>query len=530
MSEFIKIEASLDQYRLTFRSKIIIATAALAGMLEIIDTSIVNVAIPSMMGNLGATQEDISWVVTGYMIANAIILPIAAWLASMIGRRKYYITCILAFIATSVACGFAPNLETLVVFRILQGLAGGALLPTSQALLQEQFPREKAGTASAIYGLSVMMGPALGPTLGGLLTDHLGWRSVFNINLPLGLIAASLAYLFVTNRSPQLTPTGPVHDENDEPEMNAQAKKIDSVGLMLLVIGIGCLQFVLERGQADNWFESTAVTINTILTLMALPLFVWWELRVPYPIIELRLFKRTIIRSGTLMMMSLGFMLFGVIFMMPIFLARVLHLDATDTGLIFMPGSLITGLSMPFIGKLMEKNVEPRLLVMTGVFIILTMLHLMANFSSLSTYSEVFIAMAVRGLAMGFFFVPINGVVLGQFRGQEIGQVAGIMNLSRQIGGSIGIALMNTLLERNQHQNASDLANHVSVFEIGTQLELLKHGITSWSVLPEALLKSFQMRLDQQVYMMSFIQMIWYVTFIFSLSLIPLYWLRSEKK
>ncbi len=523
--------ADKSKYKLTPQAKLIMGTAVLASLLEIIDSSIVNVAIPSMMGNLGATLEDISWVVTGYIIANAIVLPIASWLGSQIGRRKYYISAILVFTATSVACGLAPNLSTLIAFRILQGLAGGALLPTSQALLQEQFPRELAGTASAIYGMSVMIGPTLGPTLGGYLTDHFGWRSIFNINLPLGLLAAVLAYSYVTNHSPKLTPTGPVHDMSDDDEKNStpkKASKIDGVGLGLLAAGIGCLQFVLERGQADYWFESKAIIACTIIATVSLPAFVWWELTVAEPVINLRLFKNSVVRIGTFLMSMLGFMLYGVVFVLPIFMTRVLHFDATQTGMMFIPGAMVTALSMPFIGKALVKT-DPRFLILAGILVIDCMLMMMTHFSSMTGHQQVFWSLIVRGIGMGFLFVPINAVVLGQFRGAELGQVAGLMNLLRQMGGSIGIALIATLLERGTHQNAYDLASHVSVLNPGTQLSLSQMGVKNLSAIPERVRGLLSLRLDQQVYLMSFTQMIWYILLIFTLALIPLYFLKRPK-
>jgi len=519
------------EYKLTLRAKLIIATAVLASLLEIIDTSIVNVAIPRMMGNLGATQEDISWVVTGYIIANAIVLPISAWLGSQFGRRKYYISCIFAFTVTSVACGLAPNLATLVIFRIFQGFMGGALLPTSQALLQEQFPREQSGTASAIYGMSVMIGPTIGPTLGGFLTDHFNWRAIFNINLPLGLLAAGLAYLYVTNHAPKLTKTGPVHDLNDEERESLSVKKaakIDSIGLGLLILGIGCLQYVLERGQADEWFDSNAILTCTIMALLSLPAFIWWELRVKHPIINLRLFKDSVVRNGTSLMFMLGFMLYGVMFILPLFMARVLNFDATQTGMSFIPGALLTACCMPLVGKLMQK-VDPRWLILWGTSMVVLMLYTMTNYSSMTSEKEVFYTLLIRGAGMGFLFVPINAVVLGPFRGADLGQVAGLLNLLRQVGGSVGIALMDTLLLRTSNQNATDIATNVSVFNPGTQAALMKMGVSDLGHVPVGVLRGISMRMQQQEYILSFTQMMWYVLIIFLLSLIPLYLLKVPK-
>ncbi|NDG84778.1 MAG: DHA2 family efflux MFS transporter permease subunit [Proteobacteria bacterium] len=520
---------SMDEYRLSRQSKLIIATAVLASLLEIIDTSIVNVAIPSMMGNLGATLEDISWVVTGYIIANAIVLPISAWLGSQIGRRKYYISCIIAFTVSSVACGLAPDLLSLILFRVVQGFAGGALLPTSQSLLQEQFPREKSGTASAIYGMSVMVGPTLGPTLGGFLTDHFNWRAIFNINLPLGLLAAFLAYLNITNHPPKLTPTGPVHDlEEEEKEIPKKAGRIDAVGLGLLSAGIGCLQFVLERGQADNWFESTPILICAAIAGICLPAFIWWELKIEEPIINLRLFLNPIVRSGTALMSMVGFMLYGVIFVLPIFMGRVLHFNATQTGMMFIPGALLTAFLMPFVGKSLAKT-KARNLIFFGITAISGMLLLMTRFSSFTNETELFWTLMVRGVGMAFLFVPINATVLGQFRGPSLGQVAGLMNLLRQLGGSVGIALIGFLLDRNSHQNALDLTTHVSALNPATQAELMGMGVQDFSAIPARYLAMIQFRVDQQVFLMSFTQMMWYILMIYLLSLIPLYSLKTER-
>ncbi len=312
---------------------LVVITAGIASLLEIVDTSIVNVAIPTMMGNLGATLDEIGWVVTGYIISNAIILPISGWLATRFGRRKYYITCILLFIAASVACGLAPNLWTLVLFRIIQGLAGGALLPTSQALIQEAFPG-RSGIGSALYGMVVIIGPTIGPPLGGFLTDHFGWRMIFNINLPLGLLAAFLAGLYVT-------------DYSEEGEHAAAHQKMRSAGghhrLTLLIVGVGCLQYVLERGQADDWFSNKLVLFFTIVSAVCIPAFVWWELKTEHPIMDLRLFKSVALINGTIMMACVGGMLYGLIFFIPIFASTILGMNASQTGNLFTPGALRSG-------------------------------------------------------------------------------------------------------------------------------------------------------------------------------------------
>lgn len=508
-------------------SAAIIFVAVLASLLEIIDSSIVNVALPNMMGNLGATLEDISMVITGYAIANAIVLPVSAWLADRYGRRPYYLTCILLFTATSVACGFAPNLETLIIFRILQGMAGGALLPTSQALIYEQFPAEKAGTAGAIFGMSVMIGPALGPVLGGYLTDTFGWRSIFNVNLPMGLLAFFVGMAVI-----------------EEPEHLLQKKgqpkgALDAIGLALLVAGIGCLQFVLERGEADDWFQSTTIVVNTVITATALPLFVWWELREKEPIINIRLFKDVLVSSGVLLMGAVGFFLYSVVFLLPVFVGRVFHYDATQTGELFIPGSLVTMVMMPIVGKQMGLGRNPKILIGIGLISIEICLYLMTLFSPLSSKDQILTMLFVRGFGLAFLFVPINSSILSQFKGSAVGQVAGLLNLSRQIGGSVGIALVGTLLSKNSHQNYIDLVSHVSLLNQNTQ-QIYQQSLSGMGAkfldglgmgqFVGATAKSLSYRVQNQVFMMSFNQLIWTIMGIFLLSFIPLALIKFRVK
>ncbi len=542
----------MGDFKLSRVQIFIILTAVLASLLEIIDTSIVNVAIPNMMGNLGATLEDVSWVVTGYIIANAIVLPIAGWLGMQIGRKKYYVGCILLFTITSVACGVAPNLLTLSIFRVFQGLAGGALLPTSQALIQEQFPREKAGTASAIFGMGVIIGPTIGPTLGGYLTDHFGWRMIFNINLPLGLLAAFMAYTMVGDVGEKIVMKPSKKDrksalENSEiPEVKTAAAPqpakvrtpIDVWGLMLLTVGIGSLQYVLERGQADDWFASISIRISTAAAIIALPTFVWWELKIKYPIINLRLFKHPAVRSGTAMMMALGMMLYSTVFVLPIFMNNIMGYTATQTGLIFIPGAMITGMMMPVAGGLLRK-VDPRLLILFGMLTIEVFLYLLSSFNPGTTDNQIYVSLLVRGLGLAFLFVPINAVVLGQFVGVELGQVAGLMNLLRQIGGSIGIATLSTLLQTNSAKNYLSLISHISLLDPTTYAQLRGAQLSMVTKFSSAVgestpnmagLQLMAYRLRKQVFCLSFTQIIWILIVCFGFALIPLIFVKPPKE
>ncbi|AZZ35657.1 MFS transporter [Bdellovibrio sp. qaytius] len=509
-------------------SKLIVFVAVLASLLEIIDSSIVNVALPTMMGNLGATLEDISMVITGYAIANAIILPVSAWLSERFGRRKYYLTCIILFTATSVLCGFAPNLETLIVFRILQGLAGGALLPTSQALIYEQFPKEKAGMAGAIFGMSVMVGPALGPVMGGFLTDNFGWRSIFNINLPLGLLALMIGLMVIKSPSHENAVAG---QERAKP-------RLDTLGLTLLVLGIGCLQYVLERGEALDWYSSSTIIITSLISAIALPWFVMWQLKCEYPIINIRLFKEKVVQSGVILMALLGFFLYGVVFLLPVFLGRIYHYDATQIGIMFIPGSLVTMAMMPVIGKLLQAGKNPKVLIAVGFLGLELTLAFMAVLNPQSSQQHVMYSLYMRGLALSFLFVPINSSILSQFSGRELGQVSGMLNLFRQIGGSIGIAFVATMLNTRSHQNYTDMSSKVTAFDVQAQnfSQNISNGMASkmaesvgFDTAHRSGIQLLYYKVQQQVFMMTFLQLIFIMMIILAFAFIPVYTLKLKK-
>jgi DHA2 family multidrug resistance protein len=507
------------------RTVAIVATAAIASLLEILDSSIVNVSIPTMMGNLGATLDEISWVSTSYMIANSIVLPIAAWLGTRIGRRTYFTTAIFLFTAASFACGMAPNLPTLVFFRVLQGLAGGALLPTSQTLIQEQFPPEKAGMAMAIFGMSVMVGPALGPTLGGYLTDTFGWRSIFNVNVPIGLLAAFLSWTYVYDF------------RHTTKEQARSSGGVDWTGLSLLSIGVGCFQYILERGQADQWFDSMGIRVCSVLAVVGISSFIWWELRVPNPIMNLRLFKSNIVRSGTSLMLMLGIMLYALTFVIPIFVATVIPgMDAMQTGYLFLPGSLATAVCMLPVGNLL-RVFSPKILVLVGLTVAECSVYYMSQLTTQSGPNAILIPLILRGIAMAFLFVPINQMVLGSFRGPELGQVAGMQNFFRQVGGSIGISSLSTLITRFSAQNYNDLMVHVNALNPAGYLTALQSkGMTTakmagelgLAAAPGLLTAQVHGRAMLQVFIMSFNQLCWVIMIIVAFGLVPL-WLIKPK-
>ncbi len=512
------------------QSILIIIIAVLASLLEIIDTSIVNVAIPTMMGNLGVTLDEISWVSTAYMIANSIILPVAAWFGARMGRKQYFTGAILLFTLSSLACGLAPNLPILILFRVIQGLAGGALLPTSQTLIQEQFPKEKATLAMAIFGMGVMVGPALGPVIGGYLTDNLGWRSIFNVNVPIGLIASLLSYLYVDQ----------VKSNTDlQTETLSARSKIDWGGFALLSLGVGCFQFILERGQTEGWMDSNAIRVTAFLAMIGVVGFIFWELHVSHPIMNLRLFKSNVVRAGAILMLALGLMLYALTFVVPIFVNNIIHMTATQTGKLFIPGSIATAFSMMAVGVL-SKYLHPRSIIITGIILATTALFMMSQFTTQTGAQDLIVPLIIRGVATGLLFIPISGVVMGQFRGEQLEQVAGIMSFFRQTGGSIGIAALSTLLTRLGKQNYVDLMPKLSVLTRSGYHDFtsIAAGVSSASLKgsigmgdPQTLaIKSMWGRVMQQTFIMSFNQLCWIILFIVVGMTVPVFMMKMQKR
>ncbi|HTC20824.1 MAG TPA: DHA2 family efflux MFS transporter permease subunit [bacterium] len=507
----------------------VVITAGLASLLEIVDTSIVNVAIPTMMGNLGATLDEIGWVVTGYIISNAIILPISGWLATRFGRRHYYITCILMFIVASVACGMAPNLWTLVVFRVVQGAAGGALLPTSQALIQEVFPGKRSGLGSALYGMVVIIGPTIGPPLGGYLTDHFGWRMIFNINLPLGILAAFLASLYVTDY--------PEEGEHAAARQATRNAPVDTLGLTFLIVGVGCLQYILERGQADDWFSSHLILAFTVTAAFCIPAFVWWELRTEHPIMDLRLYKSVALINGTIMMACVGGMLYGLIFFIPIFASTILNMNASQTGNLFTPGAIAAGVMMPIIGSQLQKR-DPRLFMFWGICCVDSALFMLAHFTPQSTYWTLFWPLLIRGLGMAAVFIPVNAMVLGGFSGPALGQAAGMLNLSRQLGGSLGIAILSTMFNKSTDAAYDHLRQYISPLSMGfSQWAQSAKGIAfrfsdglGMYNMDSLVIKEAYFRVKKQAFVMAFDQMGWVMVIGFALAGIPIFFMKKPQK
>ncbi|RXG30777.1 DHA2 family efflux MFS transporter permease subunit [Leeuwenhoekiella marinoflava] len=456
MAKAIEAEDSLVEYG--FRRIIITITAILCALLEIVDTTIVNVALNDMRGSLGATLTDVAWVITAYAIANVIIIPMTSWLSKQFGRRNYFAVSIVVFTFSSFLCGNATNIWELVGFRFIQGLGGGALLVTAQTIITESYPAAKRGMAQAIYGMGVIVGPTLGPPLGGYLVDHYSWPYIFYINIPIGIIATFLTIVFV--RSPK-------YGEK------LKANQVDWWGIIFLTAFIGSLQFVLEHGQQDDWFEDHMIVTLSVVSIFGLVAFIWRELVYEHPIVNLRVLRNTNLWTGTIMTFILGFGLYGSTFVIPIYTQSILGWTATDAGLLLIPSSITTGLMMPIIGKLLERGIPAKYLVAGGFIGFFLYSLWMHNLLTPDTSSEaMFWPLVVRGMGLGLLFVPITTLALSTLKGSEIGEGAAFTGMMRQLGGSFGIAIITTMISRLNQQHRVDLIPNLSAVNAQTQQQL----------------------------------------------------------
>jgi len=421
---------SEETYRLDLKRLLIVISVMLAVVLQIIDTSIVNVALPSMMGNLGATLDEIDWVITGYIVSNVIVIPMTGWLAGRFGRKRYFTTSILVFTGASLLCGLSTSVEELVLWRIVQGLGGGALMATSQAILVESFPPSKQGVGQAIFGVGAMIGPSLGPTLGGWLTDEYSWHWIFLINVPLGLLAAALS-------ATQL---------RDPPHLRGgRSQRVDWPGIALLVVGIGSLQTLLERGNREDWFASPAICVLAVAAAVGLIGLVVRELTADEPIINFRVLRRRPLALGCLLGMLMGVGLYGSIFLFPVYTQSLLGWTAWTSGLAILPSSIATAVIMTFVGQLVWK-IGPRIPFLFGMSVMIVALYGMSQWTLTCGWDQVVGPQVLRGIAMGAMFVPLSTATLRALPTAEVAEGSGLYNLFRQLGGSFGIAALATLL------------------------------------------------------------------------------------
>jgi DHA2 family multidrug resistance protein len=441
----------------------------LAATMEVMDTSIANVALPHMQGSLSASTEEIAWVLTSYLVANAVVIPLGGWFSEIFGRRNFFSTCVLIFTAASAACGAAPNLQTLVFFRILQGAAGGALIPLSQAIMLETFPPREQGIAMAMWGVGIMFSPIIGPFVGGWITDSYSWRWIFYVNLPIGLLAFLLVGLFV----------------HDPAYLRARRGKAasDWWGLGFLVVGIGALQVVLDQGERKDWLSSDLICWLTLFSLAGGCAFIVRELMTRDPLIDLRLFRSGTYSAGTLLMGAMGFVLYGAIVLLPLHAQNLLGYTAFEAGKIIAPGGMGTLITMPIAGALLARH-DGRPIIIMGTLLLSWSLYLLSGQNLDSGYWQLAGPRFMMGLAFGCIFVPLSTTTMSGIRPERMNAASGFYNLARNIGGSIGIALVTTLLSRLGQLHQTLLTKHVNPYSVHAQEAiryatrfLMSHGV-----------------------------------------------------
>lgn len=454
-------------------------TASLGAILEVIDTSIVNVALHDIQATLGATVAEVGWVVTGYGIANVILIPLSAWLGDFFGKKAYFVFSMAGFTLASMLCGLATSLPLLVIARILQGLFGGGLLAKAQAILFETFPPAEQGIAQAVFGVGVITGPAIGPTLGGYLTDTVGWRWVFFINLPVGIVAVAMAILFL---------------RSDPPRHASQRPPVDWWGIVWLCLGVGCLQTFLEEGESEGWFSARKIVLLAILAVVGLGLFIWQELRTPNPAVDLRVLRFRSLAAGSVYSGVLGMGLYGTLFVVPLFAQSVLRFSATQTGVLLFPGALASAITMILVGKISQR-LDVRFLILTGALgTVLVMLSL-ANINPQMGPDDFFWPLIGRGVATVLMFLPLSLATLSPLPKAYIAAGSGFYNLTRQLGGSVGIAVLATVLEQRGKFHEAILLAKVTPYNLPTldRLQMLtglsqSHGLDPVTAREQALM------------------------------------------
>jgi DHA2 family multidrug resistance protein len=432
---------------------LITLTVMLPTLIEIIDTSVVNVSLDHIRGSLSAGIDESTWTITSYLVSNAIIIPMTGWLSKFFGRKLYLIMSITVFTVSSFLCGSAWNLQSLVFFRVLQGIGGGALQPLSQSILLETFPPRQHGIAMAAFGVGIMFGPIVGPLLGGWITDNWSWHWIFFINVPIGIISVLLTLLFIT----------------DPPYMKRAKMKIDYWGLVLLALGLGCLQLVLDKGQREDWFSSSFITWFTTISIISLVSFVIVELFAKHPVVNLRAFKNVSFSTGNMVMFVGFFNLFASIVLLPIYLQTLMGYTSFLAGFVLGPGGIATLIALPLAGGLVNK-VNPKALLGFGIVVNAYATYLMSRFNLSADFFTVIWPRVVLGIGMGFFFIPLTTMTMSGIRKEDMGNATGIYNLLRNLGGSFGVAFVTTVLARRQQFHQARLVDHLTPFNRSYQI------------------------------------------------------------
>lgn len=434
----------------------IVAIAVMfATFMEVLDTTVVNVSLPHIAGNLSATIDESTWVLTSYLVANAIILPLTGWLATYFGRKRLLMMSISGFTIASLCCGLAPNLPFLVVCRVIQGATGGALQPLSQAVLLEAFPPHERGKAMGFWGLGIVVAPILGPVFGGWLTDTYSWRWVFYINLPVGIASLVMTRLFVFDPS----------------YLKRKSERIDYWGIGMLAVWIASLQLVLDLGQKRDWFQSSLITTLAVTSVVTLVAFIVYEWRVEHPVIDLRVFKERTYSAGVFLMTTLGFVMYGSLVLLPLMLQTLLGYPSVQAGIAMAPRGMGSFIGMPAVGMLIGRF-DPRKMVAVGLITGATTLFWLGQLNLNAGYWDIFWPQFVQGLGLSLIFVPLTTISMDRIPRERMGNATSLFNLMRNLGGSIGIAMTSTWLYRLSQLHRSVLGAHVTDYNLSAQAML----------------------------------------------------------
>ena len=435
----------MNDTKLPVNPWLIAPVVALAAFMEIMDISIANVSLPHIAGDLSSSQSESTWVLTSYLVTNAVVMPISGWLSNTFGRKRFFLACIAGFTAASLLCGLAPNLASLIILRAIQGAAGGGLQPSGQAILADTFPPEKRGMASAMYGIAAVVAPTVGPTLGGWITDNYNWRWIFLINVPVGIVLFFLVIALI--------------HEKPVVRNNTKRAPVDWLGFGFVALSLGCLQIVLDRGQEDDWLGSGFITALILISAAAFALLIWWELRHPEPMVDLRLMASRDFSVTFFLMGMLGFMLLGSTYLLPAYTQNLMGYRAVDAGMVLTPGGIAVIFLMPAVGILINK-VDVRAMVAFGLMTSGLALLWMTNFYLGISFGYLVLARVAQAVGLAFLFVPLNAIAFRGIPPNKTNNASALINLARNFGGSIGISLAATLLTRREQFHQSRLVEY----------------------------------------------------------------------
>ena len=485
----------------------LVIAVVLTAVLEVLDITIVSVAIPHMLGTFGATSDQITWVLTSYLVSAAVVMPLTGYLSARLGRRRLLIFSIVGFVISSALCGVSWNLESMVIFRLAQGICGAPLVPLSQAILLDAFPREKHGQALAIFGLGIMVAPVLGPTFGGWLTDTFVWRAVFYINVPIGVFALLLAI-------------------GNLPRSDAKFMKTDWAGLVLLVLAVGSLQLVLDQGQTRDWFNSRFIQIFTAITFFASTAFFLRGWNDPKNIVDLSLLKDRNFLAGLLAITAYGVTLFGTIALLPLLTQRLMGYPAMSAGMLFIPRAIASAIALSITGNYLMNWIDARILVAAGIVLSAVGTIMMAGLSLQADAWAIAWPGVIAGIGMGLFFVPLTAVAFGRMENEKLDEAAGLYALMRGIGSSIGIAVVSWLFVRQTQIYWGDLITHINPFNPAVPPYLSAHGL---DVQAPSSMSIVALEIGRQAQMLAFIDLFWFIGMV-TFAILPLLFLMKRPK